>query len=54
VELRRLRLVLSAAAGCPDKRWCARSMRLRGQAVGRRVFCLEVSFLDMLLPDTSF
>ena len=46
--------MLSAAAGCPDERWCAQSMRLRGRAVVHRVFCLELSFLGMLLPDTSF
>jgi hypothetical protein len=53
-ELKRLRLVLSAAAGCLDEQWCAWSTRLRGQAVGHYVFRLEVSFLDVLLPDTSF
>jgi len=26
-----------AAAGCPDERWCARSMRLCGWAVGSSV-----------------
>ena len=54
MELKRLRLVLSAAAGCWDERWCAWSTRFRGRAVGRRVFRLAVSFLDVLLPDTSF
>ena len=54
MELRRLRLVLSAAAGCPDEWWCARSMRLRGLANGRRVFRHELSFLDVLLTDTPF
>jgi len=39
---------LSAAAGCSDERWCARSTRLRGWAVGRCVFRLDVSFLDVL------
>jgi len=41
--------VLSTAAGCPDKRWCAPSTRLRGRAVGRRFFHLGV-----LLTDTPF
>jgi len=46
--------VLSAAAGCQDERWCVPSTRLRGRAVGRRVFRLDVSFLDVLLTDTPF
>jgi len=46
--------VLSAAAGCPDELWCALSMRLRGLAVGPRVFRLNVSFLDVLLTDAPF
>ena len=41
-------------AGCPDERWCAQSTRLRGQAVGRLVFHLDVSFLDALLTATPF
>jgi len=43
-----------AAAGSPDERGCARSMRLRGRAVGHHVFCLVVSFLDVLFTDTPF
>ena len=54
MEFRRLQLVLSAAAGCLDERWCAQSARLRGRAVGHHVFHLEVSFLDVLLTDTPF
>jgi len=29
--------VTGAAAGCPDERWCARSTRLHGRAVGSSV-----------------
>ena len=54
MELRRLRLVLSAAAGCLDERWCAWSTRLRGRAVGHCVFRLEVSFQDVLSTYTPF
>jgi len=52
VELRRVQLVLSVAAGCPDEWWCARSTWLRGRVVGRRDFRLDMSFLDVLLTDT--
>ena len=48
MELTRLRVMLSVAVGYPDEWWCARSTRLRGRAVGRRVCCL-----DVLLPDPS-
>ena len=41
--------MLRAAAGCLDERWCVRSMRLHGQAVGHCVFRL-----DVLLTDTPF
>ena len=54
VELRRPRVVLSAAAGCTDEWWYAWSTRLRGWAAGHCVFRLELSFLDVSLPDTSF
>ena len=45
---------LSAAAGCSDEPWCARSMRFCGRAVERHVFRFDVSFLDVLLTDTYF
>ena len=45
---------LSAAAGCSDEPWWARSTRLRGRAVGCRVFHLEASFLHVLFTDTPF
>jgi len=31
----------------PGEWWYARSMRLRGRAVGRCIFCLDGSFLDV-------
>jgi hypothetical protein len=44
-----------AAAGCPDEQWCARSTRLRGQAVRSSVLMstflmcvVGYSFLDEL------
>ena len=40
---------MSAAAGCPDKRWYAPSMRLRGREVGSRVFLLDVTLLNFFL-----
>jgi len=33
-----------AAAGCPDERWCARFLRLRGRAVGSSVL-MRLSFM---------
>jgi len=41
---------------CRMSRWkvVCRSTRLRGRAVGHRVFRLEVSFLNVLLTDTPF
>ena len=42
MELRRLRRVLSAAAGCPDERWSAWSTWRSDRAVGRLVFRIDV------------
>ena len=38
----------------PGERWCARSTRLRDRAVGRYIFCLDESFLDVCVAGYSF
>ena len=38
----------------PGERWCARSTRIRGWAVGRRIFCLDEPFLDVCDVGDSF
>ena len=37
----------------PGEWWCARSTRLRGWEVGRRIFCLDESFLDVCVAGYS-
>jgi len=51
VELRRLRLVLSAAAGCLASSGVSSP---RGYIVGHRIFCLDESFLDVCVAGYSF